>query len=167
MGTGEFTFEEVSLEPQVILLDNHGWEIVRIPMYRDFGKETQTINTSELSKYDSPMVETNGYHWYPKAAKVTGYHKYTISDPEPKINIYTYGDDPSTTEVKDEWYIGESVAGRVHRGEATGISGSHLWERVKEPTCRRRVPGRSGRNGRTYSEEREVTRMLDTKNVQK
>ncbi len=109
MGTGEFTFEEVSLEPQVILLDNHGWEIVRIPMYRDFGKETQTINTSELSKYDSPMVETNGYHWYPKAAKVTGYHKYTISDPEPKINIYTYGDDPSTTEVKDVWYIGESV----------------------------------------------------------
>ena len=108
MGSGEFTLEEVSLAPQVILLDQHGWEIVRIPMYNDYGEATQTINTSGLSKFNSPMVDK--YHWYPTAAKTTGYHKYTISDPAPLIDIYTFGDDPATSEVKDVWYVGESVS---------------------------------------------------------
>ena len=57
MGTGEFAFEEVSLEPQVILLDKHGWEIMRIPLDQ----------TEKLKEYNSPMVER--YHWYPKATK--------------------------------------------------------------------------------------------------
>ena len=72
--TGEFTFEATTLEPEVILLDNHGWEIMRMPL----------SDAAKLKKYDSPMVET--YHWYPTAAKVTGYHKYKVSDPE--ITVY-------------------------------------------------------------------------------
>ena len=78
MGTGEFIFEEVSLEPQVILLDKHGWEIMRIPLDQ----------TEKLKEYNSPMVER--YHWYPKATKTTGYHKYTVSAPE--ITIYEKND---------------------------------------------------------------------------
>lgn len=78
MGTGEFAFEEVSLEPQVILLDKHGWEIMRIPLDQ----------TEKLKEYNSPMVER--YHWYPKATKTTGYHKYTVSAPE--ITIYEKND---------------------------------------------------------------------------
>jgi hypothetical protein len=98
MGDGKFTLEAVDLQPQVILLDQHGWEIMRVPM----------TETEKLKKYDSPMVDK--YHWYPTAAKTTGYHKYTISDPAPLIDIYTFGDDPATSEVKDVWYVGESVS---------------------------------------------------------
>ena len=81
MGTGEFIFEEVSLEPQVILLDKHGWEIMRIPLDQ----------TEKLKEYNSPMVER--YHWYPKATKTTGYHKYTVSDQE----IIVYDADAKAT----------------------------------------------------------------------
>ena len=74
MGSGEFSVQEVTLEPEVILLDQHGWEIVRVPMSQK----------AKLKQYDSPMVET--YHWYPTATKVTGYHKYTVSNQE--ITVY-------------------------------------------------------------------------------
>ena len=84
MGSGEFTLEEISLVPQVILLDQHGWEIVRVPMYSD--DACTVINTNALNKYNSPMVKT--YHWYPKADKVSGYHKYKIKDSEKPIVIY-------------------------------------------------------------------------------
>jgi len=77
MNTGEFTFEEVSLKPQVILLDKHGWEIMRTPLDQP----------DKLKEYNSPMVER--YHWYPKSSKTTGYHKYTVSDQE--IIVYDAG----------------------------------------------------------------------------
>ena len=81
MGTGEFAFEEVSLAPQVILLDKHGWEVMRMPL----------SDAAALKKYNSPMVEQ--YHWYPKATKATGYHKYTVSDQE----IIVYDADAKAT----------------------------------------------------------------------
>lgn len=77
-----FSVEEVSLEPQVILLDQHGWEIVRIPL----------SDEATLRKYDSPMVHE--YHWYPTATKVGGYHKYTVSDQ----NIPVYNSDRKVIE---------------------------------------------------------------------
>ena len=78
MGSGVFSLEEVALEPEVILLDQHGWEIARVPVSQ----------TAKLKQYDSPMVET--YHWYPKANKVSGYHKYTIPAEEAKQKIDVY-----------------------------------------------------------------------------
>ena len=84
MGDGELSLEEMSLVPQVILLDQHGWEIMRVPMYSD--KNCTEKNTDVLKKYDSPMVQT--YHWYPKATKATGYHKYKLKDEEKPIIIY-------------------------------------------------------------------------------
>ncbi len=87
MGTGDnagiFTVEQVDLLPQVILLDQHGWEIVRIPL----------SDTETLRKYESPMVEK--YQWYPTALKTEGYHKYRVSDP--KIKIYKYAQKPNST----------------------------------------------------------------------
>ena len=74
--TGEFDFEPVTLKPQVILIDQHGWEIMRTPL----------SDTETLRKYNSPMVKT--YYWYPTASKVPGYHKYTVSNP--KVAVYTY-----------------------------------------------------------------------------
>ena len=82
MGSGQFTLEEMSLTPQVILLDQHGWEVMRVPMYTDAA--LTVVNTEELSKFNSPMVAE--YQWYPKAEKYTGYHKYRVSDPD--IVIY-------------------------------------------------------------------------------
>ena len=82
MGSGQFTLEEVSLTPQAILLDQHGWEVMRVPMYTDAA--LTVVNTEELSKFNSPMVAE--YQWYPKAEKYTGYHKYRVSDPD--IVIY-------------------------------------------------------------------------------
>ena len=84
MGDGSFTVEPVNLQPQVILLDQHGWEIMRMPLYSD---NNFTVVNDELKKYNSPMVDE--YHWYPTAVKTTGYHKYTISNPE-ENNIKVY-----------------------------------------------------------------------------
>ena len=84
MGSGEFTLEEISLVPQVILLDQHGWEIMRVPMYSD--ADCTVINTDALNNYNSPMVQT--YHWYPKADKESGYHKYKVKDSDKPIVIY-------------------------------------------------------------------------------
>ena len=86
MGSGNFTLEEVSLEPQVILLDQHGWEVMRVPL----------SDTETLRKYDSPMVET--YYWNPTALKTTGYHKYHDLDP----NIKIYKQNGTKWEWKDE-----------------------------------------------------------------
>ena len=62
---GEFEFIETTLTPQVILIDNHGWEIMRKPMYDKDGN----VN-SELKLYDSPMVKT--YYWHPKIHRSRG-----------------------------------------------------------------------------------------------
>ena len=84
MGSGDFTIEEVVLTPQVVLLDQHGWEILRMPMYTD---KNMTVVNEELKKFDSPMVET--YHWYNKydpLCKTEGYHQYKFDDQ--KIVVY-------------------------------------------------------------------------------
>ena len=81
--TGEFTFEAQSIDPEVILLDQHGWEIMRAPL----------SETATLRKYDSPMVKE--YQWYPAAAKVTGYHKYKVSNPNIPV-YYSYTDNGKT-----------------------------------------------------------------------
>lgn len=86
MGTGLFTVEEVSLAPQVILLDQHGWEVMRVPL----------TDVATLRKYDSPMVDT--YYWNPTALKATGYHKYHNLDP----NIKIYKQNGTKWEWKDE-----------------------------------------------------------------
>ena len=70
MGSGNFTLEEVRLEPDVILLDQHGWEIMRVPMSQK----------AKLKNFDSPMVQQ--YHWYPSAFKTSGYHKFDVSSQE-------------------------------------------------------------------------------------
>ena len=78
----EFTVEEVSLAPQVILLDQHGWEVMRVPM----------SDAATLRKYDSPMVQQ--YQWFPTATKAGGYHKYNVSDQ----NIPVYNSDRKVIE---------------------------------------------------------------------
>ena len=87
--TGAFTFEATTLEPQVILLDNHGWEVMRAPL----------SDVATLRKYDSPMVEE--YHWYPTAEKAGGYHKFTVSDQGITVYYSTTNPDNGKTVWQD------------------------------------------------------------------
>lgn len=89
--TGAFTFEATSLEPQVILLDQHGWEIMRAPL----------SDVATLRKYDSPMVEE--YHWYPTAEKAGGYHKFTVSDQAITVYYSTTNPDNGRTVWQDSF----------------------------------------------------------------
>ncbi|MBR4276656.1 MAG: chitobiase/beta-hexosaminidase C-terminal domain-containing protein [Prevotella sp.] len=99
MGTGNFVFEEVSLEPQVILLDNHGWEVVRIPLSK----------TDILSTYNSPMVEQ--YQWYSTSDKVPGYHKYNVSG-DPARTTTSLSDVSGVPEKAPDYYVTYTVKSR-------------------------------------------------------
>ena len=85
MGDGYFEFVETEIKPMLILLDQHGWEIVRLPLpsgnpatLTDAQKVERAARYAELHKYSSPMVEK--YHYWKTGTKVPGYHKYTVSD---------------------------------------------------------------------------------------
>lgn len=69
---GDFDLEEYDLDGALILLDQHGWEVMRKPI-------TNRANDKEsyaqaLRKYDSPMVRK--YHFWTNFKKEDGYHKY-------------------------------------------------------------------------------------------
>ena len=78
MGTGVFDLVEHTIDGALILLDNHGWEIMRKPIAK-VGEATKATRDADIKKFDSPMVKT--YHFWSTATKTTGYHKYTsLSD---------------------------------------------------------------------------------------
>ena len=78
MGTGVFDLVEHTIDGALILLDNHGWEIMRKPIAK-VGEATKATRDADIKKFDSPMVKT--YHFWSTSTKTTGYHKYTsLSD---------------------------------------------------------------------------------------
>ena len=78
MGTGDFTVEAIELAPVLILLDQHGWEIVRIVLPHGPSDPDRAARYAALHRYNSPMVER--YHYWKTGAKVSGYHKYVVSN---------------------------------------------------------------------------------------
>ena len=83
MGDGAFQFVETSIDPMLILLDQHGWEIVRIKLptgnpstLTPEQKEERKARYAAIHKYSSPMVKA--YHYYKTASKEPGYHKYKV-----------------------------------------------------------------------------------------
>lgn len=123
MGTGEnagkFAIEEVNLAPQVILIDQHGWEIMRTPL----------SDLETLRKYDSPMVDT--YYWYPFTveSKVTGYHKYSVKNISSEIKIYKYGEKPNDP-GKYDWI--DSGQRYTHTSQTLADS---PYNRITTPNC--------------------------------
>ncbi len=123
MGTGEnagkFAIEEVNLAPQVILIDQHGWEIMRTPL----------SDLETLRKYDSPMVDT--YYWYPFTveSKVTGYHKYSVKNISSEIKIYKYGEKPNDP-GKYDWI--DSGQRYTHTSHTLADS---PYSRITTPNC--------------------------------
>ena len=88
--TGEFEFEATAIDPQLILLDQHGWEIMRKPLPTNKDNATEKEKKlNDILLYDSPLVEE--YQWYSDAHKVNGYHLYEFNDDKYKVvKIYKY-----------------------------------------------------------------------------
>ena len=78
-GVGTFDIVEHSIDGVLILLDQHGWEIVRKPMTKTSDPE-KAENDKKIQAYDSPMVKQ--YYFYKitsdQEQKVKGYHKYIL-----------------------------------------------------------------------------------------
>ena len=129
----EFDLIPISLKPSIVLVDKHGWEIFRyaMPDAKTHTKNDGTdynANDNYIRTYNSPAVKT--YHWYKKAAKLSGYHKYKVSDPAMKneeeeftstdLTIYpeNYATNPGdwyvTYDVKDEYkYLYDNASGHA------------------------------------------------------
>ena len=75
MGDGSFDIESADIPPVLILLDRHGWEIMRkpLPKYESYPYGDEL---TALKVYDSPMVKE--YKFYSNATKGTGCHKYVL-----------------------------------------------------------------------------------------
>ena len=75
MGNGTFDVESADIPPVLILLDQHGWEIMRKPLpvanYPEGDEELAALRV-----YDSPLVDK--YYFYSNATKASGCHKYTL-----------------------------------------------------------------------------------------
>ena len=108
MGDGAFDIEDANIPPVLILLDRHGWEIMRRPLPTTAYPEGNELK--DLMVFDSPMVEK--YHFYSNATKATGCHKYTL-----RTNDSGYRD-----EIKDNGvaYTSKSL-GKLPPITATGV----------------------------------------------
>ena len=77
MGDGTFAIENGDVPPVLVLLDRHGWEIMRKPIPMDTDDDTQTeTKLTELRAFDSPMVKE--YTFYSNATKASDCHKYLL-----------------------------------------------------------------------------------------
>ena len=73
MGDGTFDFEDINFYGAIILVDNHGWEVMRRTM---LPKDDEDYNErmAEIRAYDSPMVKE--YQFWTDFPKASGYHIY-------------------------------------------------------------------------------------------
>lgn len=74
MGEGYFDLVPVTIDPVLILLDKHGWEIMRKPLPSDPNDPYKEAKYDVIRPYDSPMVKE--YHFWGTAKKRSGYHQY-------------------------------------------------------------------------------------------
>lgn len=80
LGDGSLDIVETNIDGVLVLLDNHGWEIMRQPIVERDDPDYSTVQAA-LKKYDSPMVKN--YKFYKSRGvdhKVSGYHKYNINN---------------------------------------------------------------------------------------
>lgn len=76
MGDGTFDIETADIPSVLVLLDRHGWEIMRKPIPTGNSDAEATTKLAALRAYDSPMVKE--YTFYSNATKASGCHKYTL-----------------------------------------------------------------------------------------
>ena len=74
MGEGYFDFVPTSIDPALVLLDQHGWEIMRKPLPNSPTDPQKDAKYAAIRPFDSPMVQA--YYFYSKASKRSGFHQY-------------------------------------------------------------------------------------------
>ncbi len=117
MGDGTFDIESATIPPVLVLLDRHGWEIMRKPL-PNISSYPEGPELDDLKVYDSPMVKE--YKFYSNATKATGCHKYSLR----------MQDGAERDQIKDggKHYTSKSLA-LLPPKEATGvISGGALQD---------------------------------------
>ena len=76
MDDGTFAIEKGDMPPVLILLDRHGWEIMRKPIPMGSSDPETETKLDALKVFDSPMVKE--YKFYSNANKVSNCHKYHL-----------------------------------------------------------------------------------------
>jgi len=74
MGDGTFDIEDADIPPVLVLLDRHGWEIMRKPIPTSSSDPQRDEKLAALKAFDSPMVKE--YLFWTKSTKSSGCHKY-------------------------------------------------------------------------------------------
>lgn len=83
MGDGTFDIEDANIPQVLVLLDRHGWEIMRKPIPMGDSDPDAAEKLAALRDYDSPMVKE--YKFYSNATKGTGCHKYVLRLKDDKV----------------------------------------------------------------------------------
>ena len=113
MGNGTFNVESADIPPVLVLLDQHGWEIMRKPLpvtnYPEGDEELEALRV-----YDSPLVDK--YYFYSNATKATGCHKYTL-------RLDDKGKERDQIKVNGEHYSSTSL-GDLPPASASGVKSS-------------------------------------------
>ena len=76
MGEGYFDFVPTTIDPVLILLDQHGWEVMRKPLPSSPTDPDRYEKYEAIGLYDSPMVKE--YAFWKTAKKRTGFHQYYL-----------------------------------------------------------------------------------------
>ena len=76
MGDGTFDIESADIPAVLVLLDRHGWEIMRKPLPTGSNDPQREEKLAALRAFDSPMVKE--YKFYNNATKASNCHKYII-----------------------------------------------------------------------------------------
>ena len=100
MGTGTFDIESADVPPVLVLLDRHGWEIMRRPLPTKNYPKGEELKA--LKVYDSPLVDR--YYFYSNATKASGCHKYTLrlnDNQTERDQIKVNGEHYSSTSLAD------------------------------------------------------------------
>jgi hypothetical protein len=140
MGEGYFQLVKFDIDPALILLDQHGWEVMRKPMPKSQMDGHYNEKLHAIRQYDSPMVQE--YMFWGSAKKRTGFHQYyqiekriagnytatSLADHpsfdasnarDAKGNIY---DQYVTYTVKDEYLKSYSVDYTTENGKITAVT---------------------------------------------
>ena len=91
MGEGYFDFVKTDINPVLILLDQHGWEIMRKPLPTSPDDPNKDAKYAEIRPYNSPMVKE--YAFWATAKKRTGFHQYYL------LSDRIGGDDYTSTDL--------------------------------------------------------------------
>ena len=76
MGEGYFDFVKTDINPVLILLDQHGWEIMRKPIPTSPDDPEKDAKYAAIRPYNSPMVKE--YAFWATGKKRTGFHQYYL-----------------------------------------------------------------------------------------